>query len=411
MTDALTGSRYRHREVDASVLVLDAAGQPLRDRDLTVAQTRHEFGFGCTAPGVPGEHALTQWLDVFDTATLQFYWGRYEPEPGQTQVDTLTRQARALAERGARLKGHPLVWHTVKAPWVDRLTLDEAERALRGRIRREVGDFAGLIGTWDVVNEAVIMPRFENEPDGVRNAITRLCEKYGRVEFIRMAVDEVRSADPDAVLVLNDFDLGPEYERLISDLLDAGVRVDAFGLQSHMHQGFRGEEQVHDICERFARFGLPLHWTETSLVSGDLMPPHIDDLNDYVVDRWPSTPEGELRQADEIVRHSRTLVEHPSVAAITYWGFDDATAWLNAPSGLIRRDGSPKPAYDALRDLVRGEWWLEQVPMRTDAEGRIRLRAFAGDFTLTAEGLSGRVSVGADDSAVRAVLGCGPADG
>ena len=404
MTDVQTSTRYRHREADASMLVVDADGRPLRDHDVSVAQVRHEFGFGCTAPGVPGEQALGQWLDLFDTATLQFYWGRYEPEPGQPDVIALTRRARALAERGVRLKGHPLVWHTVKAPWVDRLPLDEAEQALRGRIRREVGDFTGLVDTWDIVNEAVIMPHFENEPDGIRNAITRLCEKYGRVELIRMAVDEARSVNQDATLVLNDFDLGPDYERLIGDVLDAGVRVDAIGLQSHMHKGYRGEEQVHEICERFARFGLPLHWTETSLLSGDLMPGHIEDLNDHVVDDWPSTPEGEQRQADEIVRHYRTLVEHPAVAAITYWGFDDATAWLNAPSGLIRRDGSPKPAYDALRDLVRGEWWFDEVTTRTDADGRLALKAFAGDFEVSADGRRGAVAVGTGESSVRAIL-------
>ncbi|MFB7250998.1 endo-1,4-beta-xylanase [Microbacterium sp. NPDC056234] len=402
MTDALTASRYRHREADASILVLDADGQPLRDQDITVAQVRHAFGFGCTAPGAPGLEQ--EWLDVFDTATLAFYWGRYEPEPGRPDVAALTRRARALAEHGVRLKGHPLVWHTVKAPWVDRLPLDEAERALRGRIRREVGDFAGLIDSWDIVNEAVIMPRFENEPDGVRNAITRLCEQYGQVEFIRMAVDEARSVNPDAALVLNDFDLGPKYERLIEQVLDAGVRIDAIGLQSHMHKGYRGEEYVHEVCERFSRFGLPLHWTETSLLSGDLMPKHIVDLNDHVVDEWPSTPEGEARQADEIVRHYRTLVEHPAVAAVTYWGFDDATAWLNAPSGLVRRDGSPKPAYDALRDLVRGEWWYGAVDARTDADGRVALRAFAGDFEISAHEGRAVVSVGAGDSSVRAVL-------
>ncbi|MGF6823978.1 endo-1,4-beta-xylanase [Microbacterium sp. ZKA21] len=404
MTDAQTSTRYRHREAEASILVLGADGQPLRDRDVTVAQVRHEFGFGCTAPGVPGDGPLAQWLDLFDTATLQFYWGRYEPEQGQPDVIALTRRARGLAEHGVRLKGHPLVWHTVKAPWVDRLPLDEAERALRGRIRREVGDFAGLVDTWDIVNEAVIMPHFANEPDGIRNAITRLCEKYGQVEFIRMAVDEARAVNPDATLVLNDFDLGPGYERLIGDVLDAGVRVDAIGLQSHMHKGYRGEEQVQEICERFARFGLPLHWTETSLLSGDLMPRHIEDLNDYVVEEWPSTAEGEQRQADEIVRHYRTLVEHPAVAAITYWGFDDATAWLNAPSGLIRRDGSAKPAYDALRELVRGEWWLDEVATRTDADGRMPLRAFAGDFEVAADGRRCTVSIGTGTSSVQAVL-------
>ena len=65
------------------------------------------------------------------------------------------------------------------------------------------------------------------------------------------------------------------------------------------------------------------------------MPPEIVDLNDYQVPEWPTTPEGEARQADEVERHYRTLVGHPAVAAITCWGLPDG-GWLNAPGGLVR---------------------------------------------------------------------------
>ena len=41
------------------------------------------------------------------------------------------------------------------------------------------------------------------------------------------------------------------------------------------------------------------------------MPAHIVDLNDYQVDEWPSTPEGEERQAREISEmYSILLVLH-----------------------------------------------------------------------------------------------------
>ena len=67
------------------------------------------------------------------------------------------------------------------------------------------------------------------------------------------------------------------------------------------------------MVDRCARFGLPLHLTETTLLSGDLMPAHIVDLNDYQPERWPTTAEGEARQADDIERHYRSLVGHPAV--------------------------------------------------------------------------------------------------
>ncbi len=386
---------FAHRRGHAVVELTDRTGAPLTGADVTVRQVDHAFSFGCTAVDLSADQALRDlWLDLFDTATLaRFYWGRYEPEPGRTDRVRVEELARWYADRGIRLKGHPLVWHTVKPRWLDALPLPEAAAALRTRIRREVGDFAGLIDTWDVVNEAVIMPRFDNEPDGVRNAVTRLAAQTGRVGMVRLAVADARAQGTRPTLVLNDFDLGPEYEQLIEQVLDAGVQIDAIGLQTHMHQGFRGEDQLREVCDRFARFGLPLHFTETTLVSGELMPPEIDDLNDYQVADWPSTPAGEQRQADDIVRHYRTLVAHPAVQSITYWGLDDATAWLGAPAGLVRADGTPKPAYHALRELIRGHWWLVERPDRSDSDGRITFDGFAGTYEITASGAAARVSL------------------
>jgi len=373
-----------HRRTSAVVTLTTLTGEPLAHTDVTVQQRRHAFEFGCSGFEVAAADPQLQdlWLGLFDTATLPFYWGRYEPERGRPRREHLETSARWFADRGVRLKGHPLVWHTVKAPWVDQLPMADAEELLRARIRREVADFAGLIDTWDVINEVVIMPRFTNEPDGVPNAITRLCANKGRVEMVRLAVDEARSLGSLPRLVLNDFDLGPEYEQLIADILDAGVQIDAIGLQSHMHQGFRGADQLLDVCDRFARFGLPLHWTETTLVSGDLMPAEIDDLNDYVVGDWPSTVAGEQRQAEDVVAHYTTLVGHPAVQSITYWGMGDAHAWLGAPAGLVRADNTPKPAYVALRDMIRGEWWLDETPARTDDQGRLEIGGFAGTYEI-----------------------------
>jgi endo-1,4-beta-xylanase len=107
------------------------------------------------------------------------------------------------------------------------------------------------------------------------------------------------------------------------------------------------------------------------------------DLNDHQVDEWPSTPEGEERQADDIVRHYRTLLAHPSVEAVTYWGITDRGAWLGAPAGLVRSDGSRKPAYDALRGLVKAEWWLAPSRLRTDGEGRVPVRGWAGEYSVS----------------------------
>jgi endo-1,4-beta-xylanase len=249
---------------------------------------------------------------------------------------------------------------------------------LRKRIRSLVSGFAGTIDLWDAINEAVIMPVFTNGD----NAITPLCWDRGRIAMVRMAFEEARAANPSATLVLNDFDLSSGYECLIEGVLEAGVRIDALGLQTHMHQGYRGEEYMGRTLDRFARYGLPLHMTETTIVSGHLMPSHIDDLNDYQIPDWPTTEEGEARQAEEIVRHYRSLVEHPAVESINYWGITDDGAWLGAPVGLVRDDGSRKPSYGALESLIKADWWLPPTEMRTGPDGTLAVRGFLGDYTV-----------------------------
>ena len=59
--------------------------------------------------------------------------------------------------------------------WLLGLPLEEVERLQRERIRRDVSDFAGLIDTWDAINEVVIMPVFE----GGENGITPLARGQG----------------------------------------------------------------------------------------------------------------------------------------------------------------------------------------------------------------------------------------
>lgn len=403
--------RYRHRQVRATVTLVDGAGEPLRGVAVDVEQASHAFLFGNIgfdlvdlANDEPTDAARTLaplYLDLFNAVTLPFYWARFEPVRGRPDTARLLRAARWFADRGCAVKGHPLAWHTLAPDWLLGLPGDEVEAALRARITREVTAFRGVIGTWDAINEAVIMPVFENG----ENAITPLAQRLGRVETVRLAVETARAADPGATLLVNDFDLSPDYERLLADCLDAGIRFDAIGLQTHMHQGYRGEAWTLATLDRFARFGLPLHLTETTLVSGQLMPPEIVDLNDYQVPSWPSTPEGEARQADEVVRHYTTLVGHPAVAAITYWGITDDGAWLGAPAGLVRADGTPKPAYGALRRLVKDAWWLPPTRVETDDHGRVAIEGFTGEYRVSSGGASATLDLGtAGDVDVLALL-------
>lgn len=117
-----------------------------------------------------------------------------------------------------------------------------------------------------------------------------------------------------------------------------------------------------------------------TLLSGHLMPADIVDLNDYKVESWPSTPEGEERQRREWREMYEILFSHPQVEAITGWDFADG-AWLNAPSGLLRADNSPKPSYRELQRLIH-EAWTSQGELHTDENGVAVLAGFRETYSL-----------------------------
>ena len=391
-----------NRMTDATLTILDTDQTPLANQEVVLEQTQHKFLFGTAAfdlvPLTNGEYAgerkeqaeqrAEKLTALFNAATLPFYWARFEPRRGEPMTEQVKNAAAWCIGRGLVVKGHPLCWHTLTADWLLSMSNAEILKAQIARIERDVSDFRGLIQMWDVINEAVIMPIF----DKYDNGITRLCKEMGRIHLIKSMFEAARAENPSAILLINDFDVSPAFDILVEGCLEAGIQIDCIGIQSHMHQGYWGVERTLQVLDQFARFNLPIHFTETTLVSGRLMPPKIVDLNDYQVQEWPTTPDGETRQAEETIQHYKTLFAHPLVEGITWWDLSDG-GWLNAPAGLLRKDGSSKPAYDELLKLVKGEWWISPTRLSTDINGQIRFSGFFGEYELAHAGFRKTFSV------------------
>ena len=385
--------QLKHRRADARLQLLNPDGTPAVNRPVQIDQVSHQFLFGCGAfdavalMKVPNEHwkavireRMEKWLALFNYGTLPFYWGRYEPEEGKTAYPETMAAAKWLRERNVQVKGHPLCWHTACAPWLMQYSNEEILRRQLERIHRDVTAYKGVIDLWDVINEVVIMPVF----DKYDNAITRICKEKGRIRLVKEVFAAAKESNPDAVLLINDFNVSVSYEILLEGLLEAGVPISAIGIQSHQHQGYWGLDKLNNVLERFSRFGLPIHFTENTLISGDIMPAHIVDLNDWQVESWPSTPEGEERQAREITEMYSVLFAHPLVEAITTWDFNDG-CWLKAPSGFVRQDNSEKPSYYALQKLIHGDWETHEQ-LTTDGEGFVSFSGFKGGYALSLDG-------------------------
>jgi endo-1,4-beta-xylanase len=368
-------------------------------RTATVKQVDHEFYFGSNIFGmVRGLHHgnLTDYEQairkVWNFGTLPFYWGRYEPVEGEPDEENVMRAARWARDKGLTTKGHPLCWHTVCADWLLQYDNDTILKKQLDRITRDVSLYAGVIDMWDVINEVVIMPRF-NKYD---NAVTRICNHVGPVELTLQVFRAAREANPDAILLINDFDLSNDYKALITELLDRGCPIDVIGLQSHQHSGYDGADYTLEVIDRFAGFGKPLHFTETTILSGHPVPPDLDDLNDYQVAEWPSTPDDEERQAEQVAEYYSVIFSRPETAALVWWDLQDGN-WLNAPAGLLRRDLSPKPAFERVTRLIKDEWWFAEQELPTASDGAIHFTGAAGRYQIASGGRTTTVSLGASN--------------
>ena len=393
-----------HRIGECLVRVTDKNGNPVKDKELVLNQKSHQFLFGSgafdfvdwTGNGLDRER-ISMWLALLNYGTLPFYWGEYERKEGEIEFDSRMNAAKILRSNNVTLKGHPLCWHTVCADWLMQYSDEVIMDKQLERINREVTAFKGVIDIWDVINEVVIMPEF----DKYDNAVTRLCKKYGRVGLVKEVFAAAKAANPKGTFLINDFNTTPKYEKLIEDLLDAGVEIDAIGIQSHQHQGYWGTEKLYDVLKRFSRFGLPIHFTENTLVSGTLIPEYIEDLNDWQVKEWPTTIAGEERQCKQWEEMYRILFNDPNVKAVTGWDFADG-AWLNAPSGLVTVDNRKKPAYDKLLSMIKGEWWTKDQVIRTDSAGVVNIKGTKGTYEI--EGCEGVITLGDEPSNATLVL-------
>ena len=371
----------KNRTAEVQLTIKDSHGRPLVNESVSVRQVQHKFLFGCNAFGLRAPVEEPRWqeyrrqfVELFNFATLPFYWGGFEPEEGKPITEQIQAMAKWCAKHNITAKGHPLCWHTRTAYWLQGRSPEEILEKQLARIERDMRDFAGLVEIWDVINEVVVMPVFD-EPE---NPIVRLCQHLGRVELVKQVFIKARQMNSNATLLINDDNISADYEKLIEDCLSAGIGIDVIGVQSHMHQGCWDREKTQDVLDRFSRFGKPLHFTETSILSGETRV-GINYRHRYT--DWHTSPEGEQVQKKQVVEFYKHIFSHPSVKALTWWDFQDG-AWLGAPSGFLRKDMSPKPAFNSVKKLIKEDWWTGPLTLQTDAAGKVSFRGFLGDYVV-----------------------------
>jgi len=347
----------RHRKTDAVLRILDANGQPVRNANITVTQTAHEFLFGCNIYGFANSDAYRQqFADLFNYATVGFYWRWYEWERGKPKYADTDKVVAWCRERGIRMKGHPLLWGDEAGvpPWSKGQPAPDLQRQ---RVHDIMERYRDKIAFWEVVNEPSHQP------------LPKIDDPY------RWA----RAINSNAYLIVNDYqvmaDGCPQFFRLLTDAKQNNVPFDGIGIQAHEPRTARFPlDRVKEILDHYATLGKELHITEfTPASSGD----RISDSHLRGV--WD-----EAAQADYAIKFYRVCFAHPAVRAITWWDLSDKGSWLKG-GGMLRADMTPKPVYTDLKKLIHEEW-MTTTTVTTDAEGRYTFRGFRGRYQLTAAG-------------------------
>jgi len=376
----------KYRMGGAALKLLGPDGKSLKSGStVSIEQKRHKFLFGCNIfklnrcrTADDNVAYAKRFAALLNFATLPFYWWNYERQRGKPDDARTEEIVRWCKAHNIKTKGHPLAWNYAQPSWLPK-DPDSAMRLQLKRVERCVRRFKNEVDIWDVVNEATHYDR-----PGCKERAPILTEAISKMSigaYVRESFKSARKANPKATLLINDYRTDPSYaEKVISQLVDDSGQplYDVVGIQSHMHGGYWGAQKAWEVCERFAKFGKPLHFTETTLVSGEQgweLRKKRKDPNF----RWVSTSEGEKRQAQQVSEFYRVLFSHPAVEAITWWDFTDQNAWQRAPAGLVRDDMTPKPAYEELEKLIKGKWWT-QTETTVAAGDQARFRGFLGQY-------------------------------
>jgi endo-1,4-beta-xylanase len=299
-------------------------------------------------------------------------WEVVHPEPQRYAFEPSDRFVALGQKLGAKVIGHVLVWHQQTPAWVlapsPGAVLDRATLLARmhEHIQAVVGRYRGQVHGWDVVNEAL-------EDDG-RLRKTGFLGVIGE-DYIAKAFEYARAADPSAQLYYNDYNLWKPAKRdaairLAKGLRARGLRVDAIGEQAHWGLDDPPFATIAAMFEAFRAAGIQVMLTELDM---DVLPRDPDmwgaDLSkqsrirattNVYPDGLPDAVQQHLaRQYAQIF--TLVLQHRPTVSRVTFWGVTDGGSWLNdfPIPGRINypllwdRQGRPKPAFDAVVEVLR----------------------------------------------------------
>lgn len=395
----------KYRKGNAEIIVIDKRGKPIHNVEIKAKQKSHEFRFGANLfmldefeTKEKNEKYKKHFADVFNMATLPFYWDATEPEKEKTRYD---KDSKKLYRRppidlciefcekyGIEPREHALAYDRFFPKWLYEANVAQVKEALEKRYKEISERYADKIHTIEVTNEMEWVKgktSFYDEPD-----------------FVKWCFKSAEEYFPNNQLVINEHTglcwadrcrATDKYYSYIEANMLKGARIDAIGMQYHLFNRRENEydatrltlnpESLYKHMDLYSNFGKPLQITEVTVPAYS----------------WAS--EDEEIQAEIIEKLYSIWFSHPNVEQIIYWNLVDGYAHVWDPDpekirasqgnmslgenyyygGLLRFDLSPKPAYYAIKNLIQNVWHTEET-LVTSEKGTCSFRGFYGEYEL-----------------------------
>lgn len=267
-------------------------------------------------------------------------------------------EANAIIElglaRGGSSRGHTYVWHSAVPGWVTggSFTAAQLQTILWDRIDTTGAYFRVRLPHWDVVNEAI-----NDSNGGLRSTLWYDAPGIGYAaggdQYIREAFLRARAADPQAVLVYNDYSIEADNTKsdavhaMLAGFLSAGVPVQGIGFQSHFSSVPSGSS-VRANFQRFQDLGLDLHVTEL-----DIRLPV--DANGY------ASAADLTAQGESYFNFLGAVLGYSRLKVLQTWGVYDGASWIPGfvpgygQALLLDFDLNRKPAYWGVWNALAGQ--------------------------------------------------------
>ena len=397
----------KYRKGDFSYLITDGDGNPMPYATVKVKQISHDFKFGANLfmldeleSEEKNEMYKKRFKELFNMATLPFYWSSVEPEKGVLRYDKSAPKyyrrppidlcIEFCKENGIEPREHALAYENFFPSWLRGAPTDVVKRELERRYSEIASRYKDEIPTIEVTNEMFWW-------DGVTDF-------YNDDDYVEWCFKLARKYFPKNQLVINEATeecwcdvkrANSKYYSYIRNALLCGAEIDAIGMQFHAFYTRERELErssslynptnIYSYLDFYSRLICNLQITEITI------PAYSNDEKD------------EQTQAEILENLYRVWFSHPNMSQIIYWNLVDGYAFVRNPTpekirktmgdmtvgenvyfgGLFRFDMTPKPAYFRLKNLIHNEW-NTSCELTADENGYINFRGFFGKYQLEA---------------------------